>query len=927
MKIDANDPKWTAYALGELMDEKERAEIESILEKSPEMRRLVEEIRETAGLIKEELQSEQPITLTQAQRKRIEEKANAGRSWFGLRPAWAMACAAAAVMLISFVLVKQLKQSEPPSQQEKLVSVNPKTPPPNPIQDSGVALIPKSGKPLSPVIQRASSTSKNLAENEKPETMTPLPQVNSAPSPSADMPAASVAQIQPITQPGSQRSALSGTVTDSSQAVLPGATVTATNTQTGTVTTTLTNNAGIYNFPGLQAGAYKVTTEMKGFQTSMKSDVPLAASAQARLNFEMPISSVQEAVEVVATAPETLMESSISTGQALPPGQVTELPLMNNNVSDLIKIMGGAASNQFFAGVNSANLDLQKDGITVSDAQYPSGVVSPGSLDSKKVGEFKMALAPVDAELARGTGPVSGTAAGSGGGIGTGKGTGVGPWVAPPPQRPVPPPPPYYQGPWPPPWPRQFNTEAYDHIRDNAFLDVAQNPLSTFSIDVDTASYSNVRRFLDSGRFPPKDAVRIEELVNYFDYDYKAPKDGKPFAANFEITEAPWDPSHQLLRIALKGREIQPGKRPNSNLVFLLDVSGSMGDANKLPLVKQSMGMLVDRLTESDRVAIVVYSTDTSLHLPSTSGDQKERLRYAIDSLQAGGCTNGAAGIQLAYQTAQQNFLKGGVNRVILATDGDFNVGITNRGDLTRLIEEKAQSGIYLSALGFGMGNLKDATLELLANKGHGNYAYIDTLQEAQKVLVEQMNATLVTIAKDVKIQVEFNPRHVSAYRLIGYEDRIMAKEDFNNDAKQAGVIGAGHAVTALYELVPSGLTGSTPAVDPLKYQKQVQPTLSAHSDEVVTVKVRSKEPEKDTSVMSEFAVKESEAKFSNASPDFKFAASVAAFGMVLRDSPYKGTADLFRVLDWAMAGKGDDSHGYRQEFIRLVRRAISLSF
>ena len=475
--------------------------------------------------------------------------------------------------------------------------------------------------------------------------------------------------------------------------------------------------------------------------------------------------------------------------------------------------------------------------------------------------------------------------------------------------------------------PGQFNTEAYDRISDNPFLDVVQNPLSTFSIDVDSASYSNVRRFIDDGTLPPKDAVRIEELVNYFDYDYKGPQNDKPFAANFELTEAPWKPEHRLLRIGLKAREVKPDKRPPSNLVFLLDISGSMADENKLPLVKESMGLLVDKLTESDRVAIVVYASDTSLLLPSTSGDQKEKLRHAIDRLHAGGSTNGASGIQLAYQTAKENFIKGGTNRIILATDGDFNVGITNRGDLTRLIEEMAKSGIYLSALGFGMGNYKDATLELLASKGHGNYAYIDTLNEAKKVLVEQINSTLIAIAKDVKIQVEFNPRRVSAYRLIGYEDRLMAKEDFNDDTKDAGVIGAGHAVTALYELVPVGVSESKPGVDPLKYQKPPQPSSSADSNEVVTVKIRSKEPEKDKSVLSEFTVKESKEKFGEASQDFKFAAAVAAFGMVLRDSPHKGSANLERALEWAKEGKGADRYGYRQEFIRLIHRAISISF
>ena len=370
-----------------------------------------------------------------------------------------------------------------------------------------------------------------------------------------------------------------------------------------------------------------------------------------------------------------------------------------------------------------------------------------------------------------------------------------------------------------------------------------------------------------------------------------------------------------------------PGNRPAGNLVFLLDISGSMADENKLPLVKESMRLLVDQLNESDRVAIVVYASNTSLLLPSTSGDQKQKLLQAINGLHAGGSTNGASGIQLAYQTAQQNFIQGGINRVILATDGDFNVGVTNRGDLTHLIEEKAKSGIFLSALGFGMGNYKDATLELLAAKGRGNYAYIDTLNEAKKVLVEQINSTLVTIAKDVKIQVEFNPRRIAQYRLIGYEDRTMPKEDFNDDAKTAGAIGAGHTVTALYEIVPAGASNSGPKVDPLKYQKPVQPSSSSDSDELLTLKIRSKEPEKDRSVVSEFTVRDSAKKFREASQDFKFAAAVAAFGMVLRESPYKGSANLDQALEWANEGKGADNHGYRQEFIRLIHRALSINY
>jgi Ca-activated chloride channel homolog len=341
--------------------------------------------------------------------------------------------------------------------------------------------------------------------------------------------------------------------------------------------------------------------------------------------------------------------------------------------------------------------------------------------------------------------------------------------------------------------------------------------------------------------------------------------------------------------------------------------------------------MLIDKLTESDRVAIVTYASDTGIRLPSTSGDQKAKLHQAIDALQAGGSTNGASGIELAYQVAVQNFIKGGINRVILATDGDFNVGMTNFSDLQNLIEQKSKTGIYLSALGFGMGNLKDKTLEMLADKGHGNYAYIDTFHEARKVLVQQLDSTLIPIAKDVKIQVEFNPQQVGSYRLIGYEDRVMAKEDFNNDKKEAGVIGAGYMVTALYELAPAyaaGSNGETPAVDPLKYQKHekpAQPASSAISNELLTVKIRSKKPDEDKSVLYDYPIKESEEKFSKASPDFKFAASVAAFGMILRHSHHIGTANLQNVLEWAREGKGPDANGYREEFIGLVQSAMRL--
>jgi Ca-activated chloride channel family protein len=470
------------------------------------------------------------------------------------------------------------------------------------------------------------------------------------------------------------------------------------------------------------------------------------------------------------------------------------------------------------------------------------------------------------------------------------------------------------------------DSEAYGYHKDNGYLRVADQPLSTFSIDVDTASYANVRRFLGEHQRPPVDAVRVEELVNYFPYDYTPPAGDQPFAANLEVAAAPWAPEHRLVRIGLKGREISEAQRPAANLVFLLDVSGSMNEPNKLPLVKQSLRLLVEKLRPDDRVAIAVYAGASGLALPSTSAREKAKILDAIDQLDADGSTNGAMGIQLAYDIAKANFVAGGVNRVILATDGDFNVGTTSEGELVRLIEEKAKSGVFLSVLGFGMGNLKDSTLEQLADKGNGNYAYIDSLAEAKKTLVEQAGGTLVTIAKDVKIQVEFNPAQVQAYRLIGYENRLLAKEDFNNDKVDAGEIGAGHTVTALYEVVPVGAAApsDTPAVDGLKYQtvKAADARQSPVSGELLTVKIAYKEPTGDVSSKLEFPLIDQGAAFADASGDFKFAAAVAGFGMALRDSPYKGQLTLANVLEWGRAGLGQDVGGYRSQFLTLVNAA-----
>jgi len=473
----------------------------------------------------------------------------------------------------------------------------------------------------------------------------------------------------------------------------------------------------------------------------------------------------------------------------------------------------------------------------------------------------------------------------------------------------------------------QHNTETYDRIVDNAFKLVADHPLSTFSTDVDTASYANVRRFLAHNQLPPPGAVRIEEMINYFTYSYDQPtsRSPHPFAVHANVASCPWAPRHRLVRIALKGRELNPAKRPPSNLVFLLDVSGSMRAPNKLPLVKAAMKMLVEQLGEGDRVAVVVYAGASGLVLDSTSCDREGKIISALDKLQSGGSTNGGAGIELAYSVAVSNFIKGGTNRVILATDGDFNIGTTNNSELIRLIEKKASSGVFLSVLGFGMGNYKDSRMEKLADKGNGNYAYIDTESEARKVLVREMCGTLVTIAKDVKIQVEFNPAEVAAYRLIGYENRILNKEDFNDDKKDAGDIGAGHTVTALYQIVPAGQKVNSPGVDKLKYSGNTTPTAAADSGEMMTVKLRYKKPDGEKSTLMETVVRDEEQSIDKSPKDFRFASSVASFGMILRKSEHKGSYTLAAVAELAESAIGDDPHGYRKEFVKLVKTAEKL--
>lgn len=470
------------------------------------------------------------------------------------------------------------------------------------------------------------------------------------------------------------------------------------------------------------------------------------------------------------------------------------------------------------------------------------------------------------------------------------------------------------------------NREQYDKIDDNPFLAVSVHPRSTFSVDVDRASYSNVRRFISQGQTPPPDAVRIEELINYFPYDLPSPRGDAPVSITTETMAAPWQPKHRLVRVALQARRIETAALPPSNLVFLIDVSGSMNQWNKLPLVKSSLRLLVDQLRPQDHVALVVYAGAAGLVLPSTSGEEKATISAAIDRLEAGGSTAGGAGIELAYRTAREHFKPNGNNRVILATDGDFNVGVSSDGDMERLIESKRTEGTYLTILGFGQGNYQDAKMEKLAKRGNGNYAYVDDIAEARKVLVKEMGATLVTVANDVKLQVEFNPAAVSAYRLIGYEDRVLATEDFTDDKKDAGDMGAGHSVTALFEVVPTGVTGTITLreQDSLRYQVPATeaPRSNAAKNELMFVRMRYKTPGENTSKQVTQPV--IDGRNGSASNDFRFAASVAAFGMVLRNSEHKGTATLRSSLDMATAARGEDDGGYRGEFVEMLGRLLN---
>ncbi len=471
------------------------------------------------------------------------------------------------------------------------------------------------------------------------------------------------------------------------------------------------------------------------------------------------------------------------------------------------------------------------------------------------------------------------------------------------------------------------NQESYQKVKENKFINPLKEPLSTFAADVDAASYSNVRRFINSGSLPEKDAVRVEEMINYFQYEVAGPKNGEPVNIVTELTKAPWNTANQLMRVTLKAKDMPTEKLKASNLVFLIDVSGSMMGPGRLSLVKASLKMLVDQLRDIDHVAIVTYAGSAGVKLESTPGDEKMKIKSAIEELEAGGSTAGAAGIKKAYEIAKQQFIKGGNNRIILASDGDFNVGESSDESMEELIAKESKSGVFLTVLGYGMGNLKDSKMEILADKGHGNYAYIDNISEARKAMVTEFGGTLFTVAKDVKIQVEFNPTYVQAYRLVGYENRLLEAEDFNNDQKMGGDMGVGHVVTALYEIVPVGVeSGMVGTVDPLKYQQRAHQAAGQRNAELATVKFRYKEPEGEKSKLQQKVVGTTVTELNKVSEDFRFVTAVAELGLLLRDSDFKQKANFEQLILRAKASKGKDEEGYRAEFIRMAENARDLS-
>jgi Ca-activated chloride channel family protein len=895
MTFNPDDPKWTAYVLGELEDA-ERAEMDSLLESSEEARAYLEELRVAAGALEHELKvdlAEKKVgfppeinaglaaSLTEAQRAAIQAAAGAANTannirWFKqpqAHQALLGGLAVAAMILIAIAIPSIWKSRKTDSTAN--VSVL-----------SAGALKVEESISASPVIPAQGGSKPAVSSDDKAMKNS---ERSEASRDSAEQDSKLVYGTAVIPQPGKAeavRGVPQGTSNGSPNA-----------------------NAArerLGNDGRLQNGVYSTTLVNPDLVGEAVRVTPPPSPA-------------------LGTDPQSSLNTNVIAGDAL-----KDLPANQDDLlaylSELSKLRGG-----------DGNVTITVDGFTAGNLP-PQAQIAPIGQQGRQGQQGQQGQVQGQGQQAGQGQGQSALAAPRGGGGGRGGARG-GAAAAPPP-----PPPPAVSAPVRiiPDNPTTLdginiydrraapNTASYAPIIDNPFRRASQEELSTFSSDVDTASYANLRRFINQNQLPPAAAVRIEEMVNYFNYDYAQPSTKDPIGASMEIASAPWNPTHRLVRIGIKARDIDSRRRPSSNLVFLIDVSGSMQPPERLPLIKSGLKMLAGSLTENDHVSIVVYAGASGVVLPYTSGNRRDIINAALDRLEAGGSTNGGAGIQLAYQIATSNFIPGGVNRVILATDGDFNVGVTNQNELTRLIQERAKSGVFLSVLGVGTDNLKDSTMERLADTGNGNYAYLDSLNEAYKVLVEQMSGTLVTVAKDVKLQVDFNPAVVEAYRLIGYENRLLANADFNNDRKDAGDMGAGHTVTALYEIVPRGGSVPGPDVDPLKYQTPAQapapaPQVRNGSSETLTLKIRYKDPDGTESKLLSLPLTDREGTFSKASADFRFAASVAEFGMIMRDSPYRGKASIGEVIENAQASKGSDRNGYRQEFIGLVQKTRRL--
>jgi Ca-activated chloride channel family protein len=694
-----------------------------------------------------------------------------------------------------------------------------------------------------------------------------------------------------------QTGQIAGVVRDANGAVLPGVTVELSSPALiEKVRATVTDANGRYQFAPVPVGSYVITFQLRGFATVRQQNIVITTDFTATVNAQMRVGALTETVEVKAEAPVV----NVTTGgvaQVLQGSEIADLP-SQRDVPGVLNLVPGFQSSAARSSCDSGVGVFCNPSVPVFNAHTAQGEADPGHV-------IVNGMAVTGANAA-----APGVAYTLSGALGESQ---IGNVVV-------------YDTPRYTYAPRMPGGESYEHFADNGFHRVADEPLSTFSVDVDTASYANVRRFLNEGSLPPRDAVRVEELINYFKFDYAQPRGTAPFSITTEVAESPWNPAHRLALVGLKGRDTFDDDRTPRNLVFLIDVSGSMAPPDRLTLIKSGMRMLVDTLQPRDRVAIVTYAGSSGVVLPSTPGSNKEVMHRVIEGLQASGSTNGGSGIRLAYDIARRQFVTGGVNRVILATDGDFNVGVTSRQELMSLIEAERASGVFLSVLGVGTGNLKDSTMEMLADKGNGNYAYLDSIQEAQRVLVREASSTLETIAKDVKIQVEFNPENVAGYRLIGYENRLLEAQDFNDDRKDAGEMGAGHSVTALYEIIPVG--ADIPAgVDPLKYQRPAprpsaaKASASSFADELMTVKLRYKEPDGDTSRLVAAVVRNRPQPMT---ANVGFASAVAEFGMLLRGS-WSGSASFDSLVTRAKRFRGVDPEGYRAEFIKLSELARSL--